>query len=550
MNNPYTNQEKLREFFYVIYKRKGLILAFFLATYLGIIAGTWLAPQYYKATTKILIHTNPKQEISLFSDLAKPGERNTRVNLAQDLIQILTGKDMGREIVSSFNLDEMYRQREYDPQNCRDIIWYYIHKLFDLIKLPYTGTKLLLVKIGWLSPEPEENCFFSALQEFLDDWLDVRAERETRAISLSIWGSEPRLASNIANKMAELLVNRTLAITRDQAMIGYKSTASQLKDVEERYLESQEDLKKFREENNIVSLEDQKKIMISRLTRLEAESTEIGADLEGNSRKANEIRSRLNIEKETIRSSTVTGNNPIVMELKSQLKTLQINLNSIILEKREKHPDVLQLNAQIDDIKDKLRREVEKIILSETEDINPVHQNLHQKLIDLEAQILYLGAKKEFLDMTIFRIRDDIALMPQKEIELKKLETSANIYTTLYSTVKDKFEKLLVLKSNKVNEFGLTVITKSNLPEDIPVTWPWWDINTLYLGLPLSIFAAFFIVLFIDYWTDTFSTKKEVEFNLELPVIGLVPDLKRKGAGGYWMISLNKTLAKWTERRS
>ncbi|MCR4319589.1 MAG: hypothetical protein NUV74_04530 [Candidatus Brocadiaceae bacterium] len=539
MDYPASNQEKITNFLYVILKRKWFILAIFIITYFGIIGGTWLAPQSYKATTRIFIHTNPKQEITLFPDLAKSGERDAKVSLASNLVQILTGEEMARDVVSSFQLDKLYYKREYEPESCRDIVWYYIHKAFDVIKSPYTYSKLLLVYVGLISPEPEENYFYSAQQEFLDDWLDVEPASDANVIYLSIWGPEPRLISNIANTMAELLVDRTLAISQKQALVGYGFTVNQFREVEEKYLRSQEDLRRFGEKNNIVSLDDQKKILINNLDRFETKAAENEAELYGAVKKANKIRADLQKENKKIIDSNLTGNNTVVVELKSRLKDLEINLNSMLLEKTEKHIDILKQQAQINETKSKLAKELKNIIHSNTEGINPVHQNLRQALIDLESQKIYYMAKKESLNITISEIKKELALIPQKEAELKRLEILADVYTNLYSTVKDKFEKLLILKANEVNEFGLSIISRADLPDIMPVSWPWWDINTIYLGLPLSFVVAIFACFLIEYWTDTFSNKREVEFNLELPVIGMIRNLKKEKPNGYKRIITN-----------
>lgn len=558
-----SNQKKLINFLYVIYKRKYSFLAFFVVIYLAIIAGTWLAPQSYKATTKILIHTNPKQEISLFPDLSKPGERSFRVNIAQDMVQILTGEELVAEIVSEFELDKIYYKKNHKPESYRDITWFYVNKIVDFIKSPYNLTKRLLVYLGVLDHEPEENYFHSAMQEFMADWLDVLAENDSKVVNLAIWGPEPRLSSNIANRMAELLVIRTLEVTQNQASAGYESTISQLKNIKNRYLQSQEDLKKFREEKNIFSIQDQKRTLVSTLSQLETEKGEIEADLYGISNALNEIRAKLKKEEEKILSASLTGNNPILINMKSQVKDLEITLRSMMLKKTEKHPDIIQLKIKIKDMKNRLKKEAENIVYSETESINPIHQNLRQRLIEFETQKAYHTAKQESLEHNIFKIREEISSIPQKEFELEQLETLADIHSNLYSTVKDKLEKLLVLKANEVNEFGLSVITKAHLPDVMPVSWPWWDINTIYVGIPLSLLIALFGGFFIDYWTDTFRTKSEVEFNLELPVIGLIPDLKKKNPlkkiTGYQTkmtgisvekISTNKSLFLQSERRS
>ena len=211
----------------------------------------------------------------------------------------------------------------------------------------------------------------------------------------------------------------------------------------------------------------------------------------------------------------------------------------MLLEKTEKNIDVLKQQAQINETKSKLAKELKNIIHSNTEGINLVHQNLRQALIDLESPKIYYMAKKESLNITISEIKKELALIPQKEAELKRLTILADVYTNLYSTVKDKFEKLLIVKANEVNEFGLSIISKADLPDIMPVSWPWWDINTIYLGLPLCFVVGIFACFFIEYWTDTFSSKKEVEFNLELPVIGMIGNLKKEKSTGYKRIITN-----------
>ncbi|GAX60412.1 uncharacterized protein SCALIN_C11_0023 [Candidatus Scalindua japonica] len=492
-------------------------------------AGTWLAPHYYKATTKVFIHNNPKQEITLFPDIAKYAERDNRASLSQDLVQLLISDDLAREIVTLFEIDKIYYKKNYEPESLRDIVWYYIHKTIDVIKYPYTFFKSLLVYSGLSEPEPEEDYFFSALGWFTGDWLDVSAVREARVVNISIWGPSPRLASDIANKMAELLVKRTLEITRSQALEGYDFTVSQLKGTEEQYLDSLESLKRFREENNIVSIDEQKKVTILSLNKFENEAAELIAELSGVTNKASEISAKIKNENEMIISSDITGNNILVVELKSRLKDLEIALKTMLLEKTEKNIDVIKLRSQINEINSKLKKELENIVNSKTEGINPLHQSLRQQLIDLESQKQYLDAKSKVVYSTISNIKKDLILLSNKGIELETLVTSVEIYRTLYKTVKDKLEKLLVMKANEINEYGLSTITRANLPDVMSVTWPWFKINVFYVGIPLSIIAAFLACFFLDFWVDVFSTRKEIELFTGLPVIGSIPDIKNKG---------------------
>lgn len=529
MDYSASNQEKITKFLYVILKRKWFILVFFITTYTGIVAGTWLAPQYYKATTKIFIHNNPKQEITLFSDMAKYTERDSRVNLASDMVEFLTSEHIAREIVSSFELDKLYYKKKYEPEALRDVVWYYINKTIDIIELPYTYFELFLVSQGLAEPEQEEDYFFSAMCWFLDDWLDVNAVRETKVINLSIWGPTPLLAAKIANRMAELMVEQTLEVTQNQALDGYNFAVTQLQNTEDKYLESLEQVKMFRKNNNIASIEDQKKVTVLSLNKFENELAEIEAELYGTVKKANKIRADLQKENKKIIGSNLTGNNTVVIELKSRLKDLEIGLNSMLLEKTEKNIDVIKLRGQINEISGKLKKELENIINSNTEGINLVHQSLRQNLIELESQKELLRAKKIVLSNNTSELKKQLVFLSEKGIELDVLATKAEIYSSHYKTVKDKLEKLLIMKNNEINEYGLSVIYRADLPAVMSPSWPWWEINMFYIGIPLSIVLALFACFFLDFWTDRFSTKKEVEFEMELPVIGSLPYIRKKG---------------------
>jgi hypothetical protein len=328
--------------------------------------------------------------------------------------------------------------------------------------------------------------------------------------------------------MAAMLISKTLNVTRQQALAGYEFTRQQFVDVEKNYHDIQNELRMFMEEYNLASLEDQKRSLVNRLNQFETQKFEIESELQGVSKAIVEIRSKLDREEKKILLSEVSGNNPFVLSLKSELKDYEIALGSMLLEKTEQHPDVVVLKTKIADIQKQLKKEIENIVASETDSINLVHQNMRQKLIDFESQQIYLAAKKESLESTVANLEEALTVIPQRETELKSLQTSAEIYTGLYSTLKDKLEKLTILKENQINEFGLSVISRSNLPAVMPVTWPWWDINTIYVGLPLSFIFALFASYFIEYWTDAFSTRKELEFVLGVPVIGLIPDLHSK----------------------
>ena len=79
---------------YVIFKRKFSLLLFWFISFILIIFFTFLRGPLFDATCKILIQSNPQQQLILFKDLATPGEEGKKIDQAQNLIQILTSQEL------------------------------------------------------------------------------------------------------------------------------------------------------------------------------------------------------------------------------------------------------------------------------------------------------------------------------------------------------------------------------------------------------------------------------------------------------------------------
>ena len=188
--------------FYPLFRYKWTLIFTFIGIFAMIMFLTFLITPTYEATVKVLIHKNPKSQPLIFEDISVPAQENIKVNLANDFVSIAQSQEIALAIVKQFKLDERLRKKVEAPEELRNKIK---KAIIDVIKYPFD----LLEKYGLLESKPKDYVA-DAVEDFLEDALEVELEEDTQVVKLSIWEESPSLATQIANTMAKLVIDKLM----------------------------------------------------------------------------------------------------------------------------------------------------------------------------------------------------------------------------------------------------------------------------------------------------------------------------------------------------
>jgi tyrosine-protein kinase Etk/Wzc len=417
-------------------------LAIFLITFAGIIFGTYLVTPLWKATAKVRVQYNPKQQLTMFEGITTPGTVVSGINPANDVIQILTSRELAEKVVKKFERDKLWEKRTNAPESTREIIKWYIKDF--LIGKPVR----FLQGLGILSEEPD-NYLAMAVGEFQKDLEDIALEENTTVVNVSVWGESPQIATAMTNTLVQLLLEKNLEASRAPIDEIIKSTQEQLARAKRDLKVAQENLRRFKEESGLILYDEEAAILLQRLDKYEAELNSI----------------------------------------KSQVRSLRV-------EKSAEHPEVKSLLARIN----------------------------------------------EYRNIIIPQIQQDLMNLPLKEVELARLNQELEVREDLYSTLKQKLLELEVLKNSSLGDLELKVIDPARVYSYVHPDWPRWVIN-IPLGFVGSIFVSLIFVFFVEYWNSSFKSVKELEEDINMPVLSAVPKLgyfKRKKLAYSFMSSKSK----------
>lgn len=426
MKEQITQSEQLYAILYSFFKRKYLAAAIFIATFVGILFGTFLTTSLWQATAKVWVQHNPKQQLAMFKGITTPGSVVSGVNPANDVIQMLVSRELAEEVAKAFERDKLWEKRVNAPETMKDIIRWHISD--TLIGVPIR----FLRSLGILRKTPD-NYLAMAVKELQEDLQTIELEAETTVVNISIWGESPEIATDMTNKLVDLLIEKNLESSRMPIAGMMKATAVQLSIADESLKTAQENMRNFKEKSGLVLYNEEASILLKRHD-----------------------------------------------EYKSKFREMESQMAALKIEKHETHPEVKSLEAKI--------REYRGIIR---------------------------------------KVKRELKALPLKEVEVARLGWELEVRENLYSMIKEKYLELEALKSTSTGDLELKIIDKAKVYSFVKPDWPRWVINIL-LGFVGSGFLSIGFVFFVEYWDTSFKSVKELEDDLQMPVLGSVPKLSQR----------------------
>lgn len=450
----------LREYWEIIVKKRLLIGTIFFVTVLAVTVYSLVATPIYEATTTVMVRDqSAASPMAMFDSMGGMGK-----NTAQNYIQIMKSRLILSEVATLMN------QPDLDPK--------LLEKKITI--QPIQGSDVL--KISMQSPEPgEAQDFINTLTSVFIEWNRLYQQEDRRSARFFI--------------------------------------ESQLESVSKNLTLAEEELRIYREKERVLSPSQQTIAGIEQLASLETSLSQVQIGKTEALERLEQVRMKLAKQEETLISTTTIGDNLFVVEYRARLADLEIALSGAKEKYTDRHPSVLALQAEIDDVKDKLTEHVERVVGTETRSLNPVHQELYASVISLEVELMALDAREMALKNLIAEAEMKLSSLPAKELELARLMRDAKVLEELYIMLRTKNEETKIAEVMQTAD--VQVIDRAILPE-IPVK-PRVKLN-IAIGAVLGMFLGVGVAFLVEFMDTTLKTKEDAEKLLGIPVLGQIPD--------------------------
>lgn len=355
------------------------------------------------------------------------------------------------------------------------------------------------------------------------DSLSIQQIAGTEILQINFDSPDREFATDFVNTLSDVFINSTRDSNRSDLRTARQFLAQQIQVVGTELRDAEEKLREFRETERIIAPMEGSTVLMQQYNRWDQFLTEtIIARIEAEQR-INQIEQQLAGQDEMVISSTSIQNNPMVQMYQQRLAELEIALSGARERYTERHPEVLSLQAEIEEVRIKLTTEVERVVGTETQARNPIHNELYAQLINLQVELVALNAREDAVTVLRDNIDEQYSDIPAKELELVRLMRDAQLQEEIYIMLMTENEEIRI--NEEMHSGNLQLVDSARIPEN-PIK-PRVKLN-IAIGGVLGLFVGFGLAFLLEFMDNTVKTKEEVEALLELPVIGQIPEFEGK----------------------
>jgi uncharacterized protein involved in exopolysaccharide biosynthesis len=337
--------------------------------------------------------------------------------------------------------------------------------------------------------------------------LSVDPIKNTRLVLVNYEDPDPRLAMEIANAVTEQYVKYGLEIKQAEAQTASAWLNEQIESLRTKAQQSTHALQAYQAKADLLGLQDQRQITQQKLidfnrAYLEAQNQRLASE--------SKLRELKRLMKDPASSDTVftVVNDPLIQKLKGSASDLQIERSRLSQIYREKHPDLLQLDAQIREVNERLQAEVQKLVGA------------------VESEYKVAKGREETLLANMNELRREARTLNEREAQAVSLQREKDSVDELQATVLKRLKETGL--TSALSASNIRVAESATLPTSPvrPRTRLIWMLSVGF-GLTLGAGAAFL--------TDSLDNRVrfggDIERVLGVPILGVVPVFRARRDG-------------------
>ncbi|NTV46476.1 MAG: polysaccharide biosynthesis tyrosine autokinase [Chlorobiales bacterium] len=344
--------------------------------------------------------------------------------------------------------------------------------------------------------------------------MDVSQVGKTDILLLKFRSYDPKEAAIVSRSIAEAYEERNLKSTRNTARVLRQFLQDQLEQKKQQLAESEESLKRFMEQNRVVSLDAEATEMISRQSKVMASADEAGVLV-------TVLKSSLKAYQEELRSMTPKlSNSAVQATLDPYTKIFQQEIALLEVERDKVMSDpgsrvnvnvqerLQEYNDKIDSYKKKLQQSFERQVKQGLANVNnpESYQDIFRKKLATELELISAETKYDALNKVAGEYNKTFLKTPGLNVEYARLDRKAKSSQELYLLLEKRYQEALIAEEEVPRN---AEVIDWAIPAKSPVGPN--RVANILIGLIVGIFLGVGIVMLIQFLDRTIYTPEQAE---------------------------------------
>jgi capsular exopolysaccharide synthesis family protein len=329
--------------------------------------------------------------------------------------------------------------------------------------------------------------------------LDLSNDQMSNVIMVGFRSTNPELAAMIANELPEVYMLSTLQARYESTEKTTKWLSERLDELRQEVEDAERAVEIYRSDHGLTEvggtglLAEQLSVLNSQLIIAKAERAEAEARL-------SQVRQLLLGDEAAAEAATRLVDSTLIQQLKTQEVQAQRVVSELSVEYGPKHPRMLQAQAEVAQLRERIDDEVSKIEFA------------------LRSDVEFARARESSLAASLREAETATGAQNREAIQLRALEREAAATRALFETFLEQFKQ--ASSSEGLNEPGVRVLSRAQVPGA-----PFYpNVRRQTTVITFGGFAlAVLLVFALEALNPGITNPEQVERELGRHTIGIIP---------------------------
>jgi capsular exopolysaccharide synthesis family protein len=444
---------ELKDYIEVMTRRKKIVITFFLCFVLIAAIHSVIATPIYRATTQLLIERETPKVLTIEELYAVGGPAS---DYYQTQYKVLQSRSLAERVVNKLNLTVSPRFRMGNPA-------------------------MMLLRM-----------------------IEIEPVRNSRLVDIHAYSDNPQLAATIANALSEQYIEKNLDDKYGASRRAVDWLSGEIDELRIQMEEAEKKLQEYKEDNQLVSLEESQNIIVQKLAELNSKATNAKATRLTAEAKYSQME-EFEGSPDSLETLSVVRDNGLIRGLKQNHATKEGELSELLKRYKEKHPKIIELRSEINALTERIYIEIAKIV-------NGIRTEYEEAKMNEEAILLALTEQEK------------------RALELNRLAIEYGVLKREAETNRDVFESYLKKMketdiARELKPHNIRIVDTAKIPTT-PVKPR--KMRNLLLACLLGLFVGGGCAFTLEYFDDSIRNQKDIEAFIQAPFLGYVPVVKEK----------------------
>lgn len=358
----------------------------------------------------------------------------------------------------------------------------------------------------------------------LQSFSSVRIDQvpDTTLVEIVVSSHDAQASADFANAFCEEYIQLSRAENRGQLQAALDYVSRQKASVGERLNAARKIVQKFKEENQLVSVDSAASAAAAAVATIKAEREKLKiqqAEVQASIERSNRLIPTL--PKYRVRPGQIVVP-PQVTAIKAKITALNLQRLELLQKYRADRPEIRIIDDELNALQNQLKREARTEVGVWSNEVNPYREGLETGLVTLQAQDWAMQAREDALAQAEVQAAAKFNQIPALEREFSDMMLNLAALEGSYAGLNEKQEALRLSQEARI-------ANGSRLFEAEPPSGPSNRTQKLMLSaLLIGLFLALALAALVDWLDDGVYGEIEAKTVSQLPILAQIAALNKE----------------------